>query len=455
MTTIASGKAIVPVAPGWRRSITTERTLKLAVLMIVLGTSAYVCLTVGRHIEELLANKAGASTALYMDSFVEPLVQGLVTTATLSAENRSALENLLAPATIGKPVVSFRIWITDKIVFSSRSDLIGKQFRSTAARNSAFEGNVVARFGPDGDDDEHERALGVPVLEIYAPIRQTGTKHIIALAETIELASNLSQEIRLAQYASYAGIASAAVALVLLLFRLVNSLQTRIGTLIEQQAEHVQFRNRVYQAQGRALETNERHLRNVGEELQHGPLRLIALALLSLAALRQNPDRVHSEIENLKETLHDCTKQMRGLSREVAPVQLEQMSLDEVIATSVCLRDRAAVTADLQNLPHSVPYVVKSCIYRILEQTIRLVLLHAVKPSVHVSAWSTSEELAVTLDCDADLSRPVSWLVKEIESKTEILKHLVEALGGALTVHGRGDQALGVAISFWMSDWNC
>ncbi len=456
MTTVASRKAVLPVVPlaGWRWALTTERKLKYAVLLIVLSTTAYICLTVGKHIEELLANKTAASTALYMDSFVEPLVQDLVTRATLSPESRSALEGLFAPASIGKPVVSFRIWLTDTIVFSSRSELIGKKFRSTPARSSAFEGHVVARFGLDGDDDEDERALGVPVLKLYAPIRQTGTRNIIALAETTELATNLTQEIRMAQYASYAGIIGAAGGLVLLLFKLVNSLPTRIGKLTEQQAEHVQFRNRVYQAQGRVLEMRERHLRKIGEQLKHGPLRLIALAQLSLGALRENPDRAHAEIESLKETLNDFTKQVRGLSAEVAPLQLEEMSLSEVISMSVCLRDRTSVTADLQNLPDSVPYLVKSCIYQILEQAIRLVLLHTAKASVHVCAGSASEELTVTLNCEADLSKPILWVVKEIESKTETLKHLVEALGGALTVHSQGDHALIVAANFWMCDWN-
>src|SRR5262249_8418386 len=181
--------------------------------------------------EEVDRNKAAASTALYMDSFVEPLVQELATRTTLSAESRTALGRLFEPATIGKPVVSFRIWITDEIVFSSRGDLIGKHFRSTEARNSALEGHVVGRFGLDGDDDEHERALGVPILEIYAPIRQTGTNRIIALAETAELATKLTQEIRAAQYASYATVVSAAMALVFLIFKLTSGLQTRLGKL--------------------------------------------------------------------------------------------------------------------------------------------------------------------------------------------------------------------------------
>jgi len=200
----------------WRR-VGAERKLKFAVLLIIAGLTAHVCVTVGRYVEELLANKAAASSALYMDSFVEPLVQDLATDTSFSPEGRRALEAALAPTTIGKPVISFRIWLGDRIAFSNRGDLIGRQFPATTARNNAFAGNVVARFGLDGDDDADERALGVPVLEVYAPIRQTGTNRIIALAETTEIATTLLEEIRAAQYATYAVILSTASALVLLL----------------------------------------------------------------------------------------------------------------------------------------------------------------------------------------------------------------------------------------------
>jgi len=455
MTSAAARNALSPFASvvGLWRAFSAERNLKFVVSLIVLGASAYVCRTVGNHIEDVLANKAAASTALYMDSFVEPLVQELATRTRLSPESRTALGRLFEPATIGKPVVSFRIWLTDEIVFSSRGDLIGKHFRSTDARNHAFEGHVVARFGLDGDDDEHERALGVPILEVYAPIRQTGSNRIIALAETAELAPNLTREIRAAQYASYATIVSATMGLVFLIFKLTSGLQTRLGKLATQQVESERIRTRVCRAHGHALEMGERNLRKMSEQLRAGPLQLIALAQLRLGALPNDPERYHAEIEVIKKALSDCTKQIRDVSAEVAPAQLQEMSLAEVISTSVCLRDRLAVTADLQDLPENAPYVMKSCLYQILEQVIRVVLLHTPAARVHVCAWSDVDKLNVTLDCHGELSKPVLWLAKEIEGKIEILRYLVEALGGALTVHGHGNRSLTVAANFWMCDW--
>src|SRR5262245_5859508 len=130
MTALAFRRGTSPVASLLRlwRAFSAERKLQSAGLLMVAGLTAHVGLTVGRHIDELLAHKAAARTALYMDSFVEPLVQDLAT---------------------------------------------------KVSRNDAFDGHVVAHFDVEGDDDGDERVLGAPILEIYAPIRQTGTNRIV------------------------------------------------------------------------------------------------------------------------------------------------------------------------------------------------------------------------------------------------------------------------------------
>ena len=88
-------------------------------------------------------------------------------------------------------------------------------FRPSPPATVPSQGDVVASLGLDGDDEDDERALQVPILEIYAPVRQTGTNKIIALAETSELAVDLMKEIQTAQYTSYAVLAAGAIGLIL------------------------------------------------------------------------------------------------------------------------------------------------------------------------------------------------------------------------------------------------
>jgi signal transduction histidine kinase len=116
----------------------------------------------------------------------------------------------------------------------------------------------------------------------------------------LELAVELMREIRSAQYASYIVIASAAIGLLLVLYSLTDRLQTRIGELVLQTAAHEQFRRRVFAANSRVLEMNDRNLRRVGRELHAGPLQLTALALLKLDALCEAPSRGHPDAPEVR-----------------------------------------------------------------------------------------------------------------------------------------------------------
>src|SRR5262245_7260371 len=322
----------------WWQGLERVRRLTVALSLLVVVGVVYVCSFVASHIEQAFGHKAAASTALYMDSFVEPLVQELATKSTLSGENRQALERLLAPASVGKPVVAFRIWVGDRVVFSNGSGIVGRRFPASARRERAFQGDVIANFELDGEEEAQERALNTPILEVYAPIRQTGTNRIIALAEISELAVELVREIRAAQYASYVVIASAALGLLLVLFSLTDGLQMRIGELALQRAAHEQFRRRVLKANGRMLEMNERNLRRVGRELHAGPLQPAALALLKLDALSEPGEGEDdataraADIEVIRKALKECLRQIRDVSAGLAPSEIESMSLAEAIS---------------------------------------------------------------------------------------------------------------------------
>jgi signal transduction histidine kinase len=174
--------------------------------------------------------------------------------------------------------------------------------------------------------------------------------------------------------------------------------------------------------------------------LHDGPLQMIGLAQLSLSSLHENPDRLNAEVGVLEKTLNDCARQIRDLSVGLGPSRLEAMSLLEIISASVGLRDRVSVTADLQELPQDLPHFMKSCVYQLLEQTVRGVLAHTTEPGLHVCAWSEEDRLSLELTYSGEFSKPLLWLVTEVEIGTESLRHCVEALGGHLRAHCEGGQ---------------
>jgi signal transduction histidine kinase len=431
---------------GWARRLTGAASIAL------ICATVYACSVVAQHIQELFANKAGASTALYMDSFVEPLVQELATKPSLSTENRAALERLLSPASIGKPVVAFRIWVSDRIVFSNRGELIDKRFPPTAERNRALAGDFIASFGLEGDDDEGERALRVPILEIYAPVRQTGTNRIIALAETSELAVDLMQEIRIAQYIAYAILGSTAVGLILVLVSLTGGLQSQIGKLAERQKEDEHFKKRICTANRRVLEISDRNLRRIGEQLYSGPLQLVAFAQLKLDGLREEPEKFDAEIGSISDALKECMTQIREVSVELAPADLEILSLSKVIATAISLheaRTKTRVSYQFGELPDDVPYALKDCLFNYVGHALGNIFRHTAESKVHMCARCEAGNLEIKLIYPAQRSR--SWLVNEIVSGSEGLRRRIEAFGGVLSSH-TDEQVSVVELRFWIGD---
>src|SRR5215470_8997453 len=415
---------LVMSASQWWRQLGRARKLTAALSIGILAASIYAGSVVAQHIQDMFANKAGATTALYMDSIVEPLVQELVAKPSLSDDNRAALERLVSPASAGRPVIAFRVWVDDRIVFSSRGEFVGKKFPASPARVRAFEGEVVSSLGFEGDYDDNERALRAPILEIYAPVRQTGTNKIIALAETSELAVDLAREIQTAQYTSYAVLASGGICLVLLLFSLTGGLQKEIGDLAQQQLQESLFNKRVCRANRRVLEINEKNLRRVGEEI--GAIS---------AALKQ------------------CMRQIRDVSTGLTPSDLKALSLPKVISTAICLheaRTASAVSCEFHNLPPTAPDVLKSCLYLFIEQALGTIFRHsAADADVHVCAKSEADKLEIEL---VSRQHPEGLRVAEaIEAGGDSLRQRIEALGGVLSVRPHQDQ-LSIVASFWIGE---
>ncbi|PWT89116.1 MAG: hypothetical protein C5B56_07670 [Proteobacteria bacterium] len=447
----------LPLLASLRQSWQTlepAKRLTGAMAIMVMGVMVYAGSVLASYIEQIFAQKAASSTALYMDAFVEPLVQDLTTEATLSAKNQDALQRLLSPTSAGKPIVAFRIWVGDRIVFSSRSEIIGKRFASTRSREHAFQGDVVAKFGVDGDDDEEERALHAPILEIYAPIRRTGTSQIIALAETSELAIELEREIRAAQYTGYAAIASTALGVLWLLFRVTDALRNRIGELAQQTVQDAQLRKRVCSANTRLFELNERNLQRLSKDLQAGPLQHVSYALLRLDALREARDRPE-EVEDITNALRKSVSQIRNVASRLAPSSVNHLTPSEVIETAASLhqlRFSAKVTCELGDLPQNAPSALKTCLYQFIEEGLKNLSHFASARELRLAAAPELGMLLVDLVSDDVNARLKPGTTRNLEKSSEDLRFQIEALGGMLCVRCGPNGDLIMSASFRLGD---
>jgi len=354
--------------------------------LLVLAGMTYIGFYITEHIREHAIQKAAGGVALYMDSAVERHVQELATKSTLSEENLHALERLLSPASMHRPVVAFRIWKDDTIIFGNEHQLIGRTFPVTPARKLAMDGHLGVELDhPDHDDDEQVWALNLPILEVYAPVRQRETGHIIAVVETYEVAVDLNREIWTEQLAAWLIALVIAGIDILLMISLAGSGKRerdgfidRIAELSRQRAESEQHRQRVSHASLQVSAMNERSLRNVGDELRDETAQHISLALLKFESLQdlvaraksqapEEADTCETDLETIRLALNESLRHIRGVAGNLLPSDFEDLSVVDALAQAARQHQRrtgAAVTIETRGLPEKLPFPIKACLYR-------------------------------------------------------------------------------------------
>jgi len=195
--------------------------LSLAILTIGMLT---IGLWVQSAIEQVVINRTAGVTALYVDSFVSPLVQELPGRGELSATERADLDRLITRTPLGSQVVSFKIWSRGgEILYSPNPELVGRTFEMSDELQQAFAGEVVSEVSDLTDpENEYERANWETLIETYAPIRSEGSGAVFAVSEFYQLPDSLQAEVRSAQVRSWAIVSIATVVMYLLLVGMVR-----------------------------------------------------------------------------------------------------------------------------------------------------------------------------------------------------------------------------------------
>jgi signal transduction histidine kinase len=433
---------------GWR----LPAKLAIGASVLVLAGMAHVGVIVTGHIHDSVLRNSASAAALYMDSFVARHVQELATNSTLSEENRHALEQLLSPASIHRPVIAFRVWKGDAVVFSNERDIIGQRFASTPARERALSGEIGAEFEQAGhDDDEQVRSLNVPVLEVYAPVRQTGTGRIIAVVEIYEIGVELKTTLWVRQLSAWGAILAVTLTVIGLLFSMAgtgrierNSLLGQIRHLARLRAESERRRQKIGQANLQVFAMNERSLHSVGNELHRGPGQHLALALLKFDALEQlaakadlaAPRRANenrADLDAIRNALKEALQHIRSVSGSFPPAAIENLTVADTFAKAITRHEQrtgAAVPFHSSGLPDDASFALKSSLYRFTLQC-----LDSTYPARAQSVSAVCDHDALTLE--------ISGGRETLDAETHIvtgdcprLKNLqdrIEAIGGKLT----------------------
>jgi signal transduction histidine kinase len=456
---------------AWWRYVRLPTKLAVGASVLVLGGMIQLGMIVAGHIRESVLQQSASAAALYMDSFVAGRVQELATKSTLSNEDRLALEKLLSPASMHRPLIAFRIWKGDTVAFSNERDFIGQSFARTAARERAWQGQIAVEFEqPDGDDDEQIRSLNLPVLEVYAPVRQTGTNRIIALVETYEIGIEVKNEVWRGQLSAWIAIVAVALTVIVLLFAMAstgaierNSLIGRIGQLSLLRAESDRHRLRVSRASMRMCATNERSLRNVGNDLSEGPGQHLASALLRFEALAEMIDKadaampLHSQahredLEAIRKALNDTLRHVRGVAGSFSVTDMEHLTPEEVFAKAAARHERqtgANVEFRSHGLPQQLAFPLKASLYRFTLES-----LDSTYPAQaqRLSVSCDNETMMLEIVGGRGTSKPEPDLAARNCPRLGALRDRIEAVGGKLKWAATPDGGMSLMAELSLSD---
>lgn len=380
-----------------------RRYLLLSLVVVVVG-GGIVAYVLGQLIETSAVNRITSVTALYVESFVVPELQSLQTSPVLTTAEIASLQRLLNDASLGQKIVSIRVWSTDgRIVYSPLPELIGRQFEMSSERSDSARGAVIGGISDLTDAENiYERQHWSHLIEIYLPVRATGTSKIIAVAELYQLPDELEAEVNRDRLIAWGLVAGATILAYLALARVVRQgsetilrqegeLRERVSELSTLLEQNARLHDRVSQAAARTTALTEQERRRIGSDLHDGPTQTLAFAMLRLDAVEGRLDAAghagDSDLRSVRGALQEAMTDMRGIAAGLDTPELELARPAEIIRRAVAEHERRAgsqATVDVSGIPDHAALATKIALYRILSEALSNAARHGGGAGVEV-----------------------------------------------------------------------
>ncbi len=443
---------------AWGR-MTLAQQFALAGGVVMLLATVVVGLFVTGRIEEVVVRNTANATALYMESFISPLSQELAFQDNLAEADHAALDRILVETPLGRRVLSFKIWIKGaKVIQSSDQSIEGKTFEPTENLIKAWAGEVRADFNSLSDlEDEGEADLGVPLLEVYSPIRAKGTGEIIGIAEFYENATQLETDLIRARLTSWTAVALVMAAIWGLLFVIVlrgsRTIERQFVDLSDMAARNVSLRLKVQSAAGRFSALNDQALRRIGADLHDGPAQLMGFAALRLDALRKAApkDKTQAEIDQIEAAVKEAITDIRSISRGASLPDIDRKPIAEVIRGLVDAHagrtgSDVALTVDFAGR-QDLPLAVKICVGRVVQEGLTNAWRHAGGVGQEVVIALAGQVLQVWVRDRGPGLKAGTDAAEVFGLGLAGLAGRVESLGGSLTLGPRRDGVAGTELA--------
>ena len=382
---------------SWMRrrwfGLTLASQFLLAGATVLLAGMFTIGLWVTRQIEDSVVSNSASTTTLYVDSIIAPLFRNIETDRVVAEGAKRALDETLSMGELGRRIAFFKIWVNDGLIaYASEPELIGKKFALTDNLKKALNGQVSAEFDKlDDSENSTERVAGVPLLEIYSPIREPWSGKIVAVAEFYEFGSELVNELAAARLRSWLLVAAVTLLMLSLLWGIVvqgsrlivdhrKTLEKQVADLSDLLEQNDGLRQRVLGASRRSAMLNERYLKRISADLHDGPAQLLALSLLRLDHTAAVDGTLLGGEMGVRDYLEEAMREIRDISRGLSLPQIETMTLNDLLSAAIAAHERRTSTAVALQLPDMTSDLTQTeriCIYRFIQEGLSNAFRHA------------------------------------------------------------------------------
>lgn len=369
----------------------------LLVSLVVVGVGgAAVAYLLGQLIETSAINRTTSVTALYVESFVAPELQSLANGTSLTQHEIDALQNILSNSQVSDRVVAFRIWSTSGVIlYSPNPGLMGRNFGMDGDRARAAQGAVSGDISNlTSPENVYERPKWSHLLEIYLPVRASGSSLIIAVAELYQLPDDLEQEVNHDRLVAWGFVAGAALLAYVALATVVrqgnqkiisqdSELRERVRQLSALLDQNAGLHHRLRRAASRTTALNELERRRIGSDLHDGPTQTMALAMLRLDAatgrLEETGLGAQDDLVSVRGALTEALSEMRAIAAGLRTPELERARPADIVRRAVADNERRSgvkATLDLKGIPPRAPLATKIAMYRIISEALSNAVRH-------------------------------------------------------------------------------
>ncbi len=439
---------VAAVLRFWQK-LTLTQQFALASLIVILPGTIGIAWWIPQRINDAVIKNAAAGTALYMESLMTPLIPQLQGNGGLSLETRGELDRVLKRARDDGKLVSIKVWQLDgTVVYSSFAQVIGKKFEPSDSFMIAREGGLGVAFDETAHiEDALEQAAGIPLLEVYAPVRNPDTRQVVAVSEFYADGRTLGKDISRATRLSWLVIGLASSALIGVLSFIVSKasglilnqreeLQHQVGELKQLLFQNDVLRENLRRANENVSHVNERVLERVGADLHDGPAQLLTFVMLRFTRLEKlitGNTEARSVAKEISGIVSDALRNIRNLSTGLMLPEMAGLSFSEVIKKVVSLhQDYTGTEVKLTYDLHSdiENQAVMTCVFRFIQEALTNSFKHAEGrgQEVHV-AWRDGLQIIVTdsgIGISKDKGNKGLGLVG--------MRSRIQALGGSLEV---------------------